>query len=190
MARRFFDLNIDVYVPGRWYLTEPTHLSGAELEDGWQFMQGRKAELREKLRVPLRRPGKSLNYTTAGAGQTPIVKEHVASVFRELAPDDVQILPVEVEGEDTPYYLLNVARELRCIDDAACEEVQLYGPEDGRPDRLGEYRAVSGLRIDKSKVGDARVFRLWGWHPPIIVDGDIKEALERVGLVGGLFDEV
>jgi len=46
------------------------------------------------------------------------------------------------------------------------------------------------LRIDKSKVGDARVFRLWGWHPPIIVDEEIKEALERTGIVGGLFDEV
>jgi hypothetical protein len=179
-----------VYVPGRWYLTEPRNLTGEEIEDSWQFMQGKTVELREKLHVPVRYPGKPLDYTTAGAGQLPIVNERVASVFRELAPDDVQLFPVEVEGEDKPYYLLNVAREIRCIDGAACEEVQRYTPEDGRPDRLGEYRAVSGLRIDKSKVGDARVFRLWGWHPPIIADEEIKEALERTGIVGGLFDEV
>ncbi|WP_307733026.1 imm11 family protein [Stigmatella ashevillensis] len=83
-----------------------------------------------------------------------------------------------------------MAREIQCIDDAACEEVQLWTPEDGRPDRVGQYHVVSGLRIDMSKVGHARVFRLWGYHPPIIVDGEIKEALERTGIVGGRFDEV
>ncbi|ADO75997.1 conserved uncharacterized protein [Stigmatella aurantiaca DW4/3-1] len=77
-----------------------------------------------------------------------------------------------------------------CIDDAACEEARLWTPEDGRPDRVGQYHAVSGLRIDASKVGDAHVFRRWGYHPPIIMDGEIKEALERTGIVGGRFDEV
>jgi hypothetical protein len=68
--------------------------------------------------------------------------------------------------------------------------VQIYTPEDGRPERVGEYRSVSGLRIDPSSVGDARVFRLWGWHLPIIVDEDIKEALEHAGIVGAVFKDV
>ena len=56
--------------------------------------------------------------------------------------------------------------------------------------RAGEYRSVSGLRIDTSKVGEARVFRLWGWSPPLIVEGQLKDALERTGIVGGRFDAV
>ncbi|RKH03764.1 hypothetical protein D7V97_26240 [Corallococcus sp. CA053C] len=190
MDRRFFRLGVDVYMSGRWYLTEPRNLAGEELKDGWQFMQGRRVELREKLKFPVRYAGKPLDYTTAGAGQIPVVNEKVASVFRDLALNDVQLFSVEVEGQEQPYSLLNVTREVRCIDDAACEEVQRYGPDDGRPERVGEYRAVSGLRIDKSKVGNARIFRLWGWHPPIIVDEEIKDALERTGIVGGQFDEV
>lgn len=190
MDRRFFRLGVDVYVSGRWYLTEPRNLAGEELGDGWQFMQGRRVELREKLRFPVRYAGKPLDYTTAGAGQIPVVNERVASVFRDLALDDVQLFPVEVEGQGLPYFLLNVVREIRCIDDAASEAAQRYQPEDGRPDRVGEYRSVSGLQIDKSQVGNARVFRLWGWHPKIIVDGEIKDALERTGIVGGRFDEV
>lgn len=190
MERRFFDLNIDVYVPGRWYLTEPRTLVGEEIDDSWQFMQGKTVELHEKLRVPVRYLGKPLDYTTAGAGQIPIINERVASVFRELAPNDVQIFPIEVEGQTEPYFLLNVAREIRCIDDASCEEVQYFTKDDVRADKAGQYRSVVGLRIDKSKVGDARVFRLWGYHIPIIVDGEIKEALERNGISGGKFDEV
>ncbi len=190
VKRRFFDLSIDVYVPGRWYLSEPTYLSGQEVDDIWEFIQGKPVTIHERLRIPIYRPGKPLDIEFAGAGQTPIVNARVAEVFRELAGEDIQLFPVTVEGEAEPYFLLNVARELRCIDDAACEEIRLWTPENGQPAKVGQYRVVAGLRIDPSKVGDTRVFRLWGYHLPIIVDGQLKEALERSGIVGGWFDEV
>ncbi|CAM4378335.1 hypothetical protein G4177_29585 [Corallococcus sp. ZKHCc1 1396] len=190
MARRFFDLKIDVEVPGRWYLADPTELSGEEIDDIWRFTDGRPVEVRERMRFPLFKPGSPTDIEFAGAGQTPVVSARVASVFREMAPDDVQLFQVEVEGEAEPYFVLNVMQTRRCIDDAACEEARLWTPEDGRPELVGGYHVVSGLRIDTSKVGDARVFRLWGWHPPIIVDEEIKSALERVGIVGGRFDAV
>lgn len=47
-----------------------------------------------------------------------------------------------------------------------------------------------GLRIDKSKVGSARVFRPWGWNVVLIVDEEIKDALEANGIFGGKFEEV
>lgn len=190
MERRLFSLDFDVYVPGRWYLREPTNLEGQEIADIWAFVDGRPVDAPGLLRVPFSRPGRPLDFDKTTVGGTPIVSTRVASVFREMAPGDVQLFPVEVERQTEPYYLLNVARTVRCIDDAACEEVQLFTEEDDEPDRLGEYRSVSGLRIDKAKVGDARVFRLWGYHIPIIVDGELKEALERAGITGGRFEEV
>jgi len=190
MERRFFGLDFDVYVPGRWYLAEPTSPAGQTVPNIWVFVEGRPVAPPELLRVPLSRPGRPLDFDKTTVGGTPIVGARVAYVFREMAPDDVQLFPVVVEGQREPYYLLNVARTVRCIDDAACEEVQRFTEEDGDPERLGEYRSVSGLRIDKSKVRDARVFRLWGYHIPIIVDEEIKAALEVNGVVGGKFEEV
>jgi hypothetical protein len=36
-------------------------------------------------------------------------------------------------------------------------------PSDGAvPERVGEYRSISGLRIDTSKIENARVFRPMG----------------------------
>ncbi|WP_164010920.1 imm11 family protein [Pyxidicoccus trucidator] len=190
MKRRYFRLAIDEYVKGRWYLDEPTDLAGQEIDDIWAFIQGRPVEAPGALRIPLARPGKPLAFDLTTAAMSPVVNTPVAAVFRELAPEDVQLFPVEVETQTEPYYLLNVARTVRCIDERACAEVQVYTAADGRPDRIGEYRAVSGLRIDTSKVGDERVFRPWGWPPPIIVAGELKEALERTGILGGRFDEV
>jgi hypothetical protein len=190
MERRFFTLDFDVYVQGRWYLAEPTNLAEQEVPDIWAFIYGRPIEAPGRLRVPLSRSGKPLDFDKTTVAGTPIISARVSSVFREMAPNDVQLFPVEVQGQAEPFFLLNVARTVRCIDDNACEEVQLYTPADGQLDRVGEYHSVSGLRIDKSKIGDAGVFRLWGWHPPIIVEGEIKEALERTGIVGGRFEEV
>jgi Immunity protein family (Imm11) len=188
--RRFFRLDFDVYVTGRWYLDEPTNPEGQEVFDIWAFTEGKPVDDPGPLHIPFSRPGRPLDFDKTTVAGTPIASAQVAAVFRELAPNDVQLFPVKVEGQSEPYYLLNAARTVRCIDDAACEEVQLYTPEDGYPERIGEYHSVSGLRIDKSKVGDARVFRPWGWQPALIVDGDVKEALERAGAVGARFDEV
>ncbi|GMU09632.1 imm11 family protein [Corallococcus caeni] len=188
--RRFFELDIDVYVPGRWYLREPTDLAGQTVPDIWAFVYGLPVMDPRPLRVPLSRPGQPLDFDKTTVAGTPIVSGRIASVFREMAPNDVQLFPVEDQGQVEPFYLLNVMRVIRCIDDVACEEARLWTPEDGRPDRVGEYHVVSGLRIDTSKVGDAAVFRPGGYLLPIILDEQIKAALEQSGIVGGQFVEV
>lgn len=189
-TRRFFELQIDAEVPGRWYMSEPTTMDGEEVGDVWAFTRGERISSPGQLRIPLLRSGDPLDFTTAGVGLTPILSPRTAAVFRELAPQDVQLFPVEVEGQREPYQLLVATQKIRCIDDEACREVRHFTLESGRPERVGEYRIVSGLRIDKSKVGDARVFKLWGWRPALIVDEEVKMALAQTGITGGYFDEV
>jgi hypothetical protein len=188
--QRYFALRQDVYVPGRWYLDEPVDPEGQELEDIWQFTEGRPLHVEPLLQVPLHRHGKSLDFSTTSMGATPIVHPKVAGVFEQLAPDDVQLFPVRVEGQAEPYSLLNVTKLVTCIDDSASDEVQYWQPEDGRPEKTGRYRSVLGLRIDKARVGDAKVFRTWGWTVALIVSEDLKDALERTGAIGMKFTEV
>jgi hypothetical protein len=47
--------------------------------------------------------------------------------------------------------------------------------------RVQFWKPVRGMRIDKSKLGDAKVFRTDGWDIALIVSDDIKDALERHG---------
>lgn len=190
MPMRYFELLDDVDFPGRWELGDPTDENGGELSNPWMFRKGEPLRVDERLKVPLDRPGKPLDFSTAGIGVTPVVHARMASILTQLAPDDVQLFPVKVASESEPYFLVNVVRTVRCIDDEASEEVRYWNPEDGRPEKVGKYRAVSGMRIDPTKVGDAKVFRPWGWTVALLVSEDIKEALECAGVTGVKFTEV
>ncbi|WP_309891881.1 imm11 family protein [Archangium sp.] len=79
---------------------------------------------------------------------------------------------------------------IRCIDDARCEEVLYWLPEDERPDEVGNYRNVSGLKVDPAKIGGAHIFRPWGWLVVLIVSERVKQALEDEGVTGIQFVEV
>ncbi|MBZ4416851.1 imm11 family protein [Myxococcus sp. RHSTA-1-4] len=188
---RYFDLMENLYIPGRWYLDTPVDGKGVD-SGSWLFMEGKPASVEEPLRVGLFRPGKALDYSCADAGAVPVVHPRVASVLTALAPGDIQTFPIQVEGQPEPYVLVNVARLVDCIDDQASEHVQRWIPEDenDQPERAGEYRNVVGMRIDKSRVGDAKIFRPWGWPVVLVVSEDIKDALERTGATGMKFTEV
>ncbi|WP_426746265.1 DUF1629 domain-containing protein [Myxococcus faecalis] len=190
MAKRFFDLSDDMELQGRWLLGDPTDSQGQEVDDPWQFTDGCPVQVEARLKIPIDHSGSPLDFSLAGVGVTPIVHKGVAHIFADLAPDDVQLFPVDVAGQSEPYFILVATRLIRCIDDNASTEVRYWKPEDGRPEKVGKYRAVSGMRIDPTKVGGAKVFRTWGWSIALIVSEDIKEALERAGVTGCHFKEV
>jgi hypothetical protein len=184
----YYDLLDDTRLPGRWQLGSPLDASGNDI-DPWQFKKGKALELGGEPRFPLDLPGRPLDFSWA-AFSIPIVNERFVRLFEQLRVEGVQFIPARVDDHSEPWYILNALRIIRCIDDARCEQVQYWKPEDNRPDKLGEYRAVYGMRIDPTKVGDAGIFRPWGWRVALIVSDDIKQAIETAGLCGSRFVEV
>lgn len=188
MPPRFFELHDDVSVPRRWHLKNPTGPNGREVDDPWQFTEGRPLQGQGRLTLPLEHAGSPLDFSEAGLG-IPVVHVRVASVLSELAPDDVQFLPVEIAGHPEQYVLLVATRLIRCIDEKA-SRIRRWTQEDGIPHKVGQYRSVRGLRIDKATVGGAKVLRPEGWPGSLIVSEEIKDALQRMGATGTRFDEV
>ncbi|HYO57045.1 imm11 family protein [Archangium sp.] len=185
---RYFELMDDRRAQSRWHLGAPVDEQGQEI-DFWRFKRGEVLELGCVPRFPIDVPGRSLDYCWA-AFSIPVVHGRVVQLFMRLEVRDVQFIPVHVEGQAGPYFILNALRIIRCIDDARCKRVEYWKPEDNRPDKLGEYRVVSGLRVDPAKVGDARIFRTWGWRVVLIISEDLKQALEQEGITGTRFVEV
>jgi hypothetical protein len=189
MPKRYFKLAVDMSVKARWSLGMLADLQGREVDDPWVFTDGRPLPDPGRLTLPVTNPGRAVDFSYGGIA-TPVVHPRVASVFAQLAPEDIQLFPVEIRGQPEPFLILVATKLLRCIDDKSCEEVQLWTSEDGRPEKVGQYRDVWGLRIDPSKVGDSKVFRTWGWHIALIVREEIRDALERMGATGAKFTEV
>ncbi len=187
MQQRFFELSDDVELPHRWHLAMPRDSQGLKVDDG-QFMRGLPVHIKERLRIPIEIAGKPLDFTEAGIS-IPVVHVRVASLFSELAPEDVQLIPVDVEGQPDQYLILVATRLIRCIDEQA-SRIRLWTHEDGLPDMVGQYASVRDMRIDKAKAGSARVFRCEGWTGTLIVSEEIHDALERMGATGTRFEEV
>ncbi|WP_375743487.1 imm11 family protein [Corallococcus interemptor] len=121
---------------------------------------------------------------------TPVIHVKLANVLLEHAANEVQLIPVTIPKHPDQYVILVATRLIRCIDEQASEGVRFWEPRHGKPERVGEYRSVDIVRIDKSKVGDAKIFRPWGLPVALIVSEDLKSALERTGATGMHFTEV
>jgi len=174
----------------QWLIETPEPASGGAFDEPWMFSDGRVLPEPGPIKALISHPGEKRTFVFAGVESTPTVNEAVANVFRTIAPTDVQIFPVLIEGESERYFVINVTKVVDCIDEARCQEVQHYAEDDPFPEYEGEYRWIYGLRIDPSKTEGAQVFRLMKFKTAFIVSEDIKNALERVGNLGVSFERV
>jgi hypothetical protein len=136
MPKRFFELSDDVNVPHRWDLDTPRDSHGQQVDDS-QFRLGMPVHIKERLRIPVEITGKPLDFTEEGI-MIPVVHVRVASIFAELAPGDVQLIPVDVEGQPDQYLILVAKRLIDCIDEKA-SRFDRWTPEEGVIHKLLRY---------------------------------------------------
>ncbi|HYO55171.1 imm11 family protein [Archangium sp.] len=185
---RYYDLMDDRKSITRWHLRSPVDEKGQEV-DPWQFDKGQWLESPGTVRFPVKPPGQALEFTLASFA-IPVVHARVVRLFERLGiQNEAQFIPVQVEGQSEPWFILNALSIIRCIDDARCAQVQYWKPEDNRPDKVGQYRAVHGMRIDPTKPGTAHIFRPWGWRVALVVSESLKDAMEKEGITGTRFVE-
>lgn len=186
---KYFNLGCDVYIRGRWYLKSPVDENGNDVIP-WQVMEGRPVTLGGPWSLSLMRQGHELDFTLTGL-HVAVVSQQFVDLFERLGiQDEVQFIPVRVDGHPEPCFVLNPLRIIKCIDESKCEEFALWGPEDGDPEMVGHYRSIHGLRIDPTGVGNVHIFRPWGWQIAMIVSERVKLAMEEEDLVGPVFTEV
>ncbi|WP_199733916.1 MULTISPECIES: DUF1629 domain-containing protein [unclassified Corallococcus] len=188
MERQFYWVEMDD-VP-QWLIDTPTRDAGGAFEEPWMFADGRVLSDPGPLKAQISHPGISRAFVFSVIEKAPIVSEAVATIFRTLAPGDVQIFPVSIEGEADPFFVVNATKVIDCIDEARCREVHHYDENDPSPDYPGEYNWIYGLRIDPANTEGAHVFRPKRFKTAFIVSEEVKNALEQVGNLGVSFERV
>lgn len=186
---RYFRLMDDVHIPERWHVKGPLDEQDRQIIP-WRLMKGMTLSVEKPLLVLLECQGRALDFSLTGLN-IPVVSGRFVSVCERLGiQNEVQFIPARVEEHSEPYFVLNPLRIIRCIDVARCEEVTYWEPRHGEPERVGHYRNVVGMKVDPEKIGDANLFRPWGWQGILLVSERFKLALEQERLSGPSFMEV
>ncbi|KFA93231.1 imm11 family protein [Archangium violaceum] len=187
--QRYFELWDKMNVPGRWVLYQKDIDEYGNRVEPWLFDKGRLVQLEGRPVLGIAHPGRALDFSLTELA-TPVVTGRVVSLFERLdLGEEVQFIPAQVEGQSEPFFILNALHVIRCIDDARCEHVSYWTPEDGEPELVGKYQNVRGLKVDPARMGNVRICRPWGWTGALIVTERIKLAMESAEITGTRFRE-
>jgi hypothetical protein len=183
-AANYFRVLADPSAIDRWFIDEPRTADGTAIDER-DFILG-KAYLGptpHSLRVG--QAGKELRFNFGGFDM-PVVSNCVASVMQSIAHERVECFPVRIDGALGQYTILNVACRQDCLDECR-SRVMKWTPQDTRPERIGQYRMVTELFVDRSRTAGSDIFRIAGWEIALIVSDVVKHALERIDDLGARF---
>ena len=179
-----------IELPDRWYLGPPASTDPHESFYGEEFAMGIHQTVAGRLTVNVDYDGIPLDFTFAALGM-PVVNSNTANVFRQLAPNDMQLIPIIVEGRLEEYFIANALRSVDCIDYQRTEVQFWENAPETPPEKVGKPEMIVGLHIKESSIPrDIEVFRLQDWIPPLIVSERIKKALEVRRTTGIKFAKV
>jgi hypothetical protein len=177
----------DPYMRERWFPDEPLAEDGSVI-DAREFTQGRRYSGPNPVLIPLAiKKGLRPEFTFA-AFDMPVVSERVGKVLEAHCPHEIQRIPVRIDTL-SGYEILNITVTISCINENL-SVVTKWKCEDGRPEKVGEYRMISELMIDPSFVREVEIFRIKGWEIALIVSEKVKQTLEKLPNIGVIFQVV
>lgn len=174
----YYDLFDDMSSSSRWYLDSVTGASGQWL--GVALSSATRFEGPTPLKIDVYRPGPPLELTIAD--DELVVNERVARILEGVASADIQLLPAVVSGHPEPYFVVNMLYEPDCIDEQRTGDARRYTAEDGRPDRIGQFKCATNMKIDPARTGGHDIFRPWGWAVVIVVSAKVADALRAANV--------
>ncbi|HYV47416.1 MAG TPA: hypothetical protein VFA20_21300 [Myxococcaceae bacterium] len=163
----------------RWYLAGPYGPEGQWLNEALTI--GRTYEGPTPLTCRVHHSGPQLELTVT-EDIVPVVNERVAEIFARYAGKDAQLIPARASESDANLWAVNVLPICDCIDEARSAGIRRYTPEDGEPDRVGQYKAVYGYRIDPARAGAHTILRPKGYEVVVVVNEDLALALQHANV--------
>jgi len=182
--QRYYDLWDDMLIPGRWVLGDVQ--KNGEWVDPSQFTSGTPANVGGPLTVETLKPGRPLDFSITHS-KVPVVSQRGADLLVSICGPQAQLISVSVQDHAEPYFIANATRTADCIDEQRSEGVCIWTAEDGRPDRIGDYRPFEKLRIDPERTADLDYFYPARYTVALIVSERLKRAMEDAKLIGPKF---
>jgi hypothetical protein len=80
-----------------------------------------------------------------------------------------------------------VATTIKCVDEKE-SDIMWWTEADERPDKIGQYRMITKLKIVPDLVQESQMFRVEGWEIALVISETVKVALEKRGVAGIRFE--
>ena len=177
----YYQVIDDPSLSRRWFLKSPTDATGQPVNPE-SFRVARHFNAPTPLTISVRRDGEPVDWTFADFDM-PVVGENVGTVLKEIAGETITLFPARVVGFNGAFCVFNALVCRKCIDEARSEFIK-WLPEDGRADKVGQYRQVTKLRIQREAVQGLDIFRIDGWRIALIVSDLVKASIKELGASG------
>lgn len=183
----YYSIRFDETDKDQWFLDAPRDQTGTQLDPRW-FTAGEPVQAPAGLTVPVNEPGHPLDVSFASFDMI-VTSRRVADVIEQIAPEDIQRIPVTVESTDGHFEILNVVATVDCIDGE--RTIGDVWPQAGpRPEKAGQWRMIVELRLDPGRVTSHHIFRVRGWEIAVVVSARLRDELERIRATGLVYDKV
>ena len=183
----YYKINLDSAVE-MWELAEPVTALGTPVDESL-FLRAQKYMGSQPLVLRIEECGQPVSFYLS-AFHMPVVERRFAERLDELCSGEAQLVAVTVPTAEREYVILNVLQERQCVDEQKTTEVGRWTMEDGIPELVGKYHALTGLRVDARNIGDAQIFRIKDFPVALIVSERVKDAWEEMGISGVKFQPV
>lgn len=180
---KYFKLNDDVNVPGRWYLGEVYEV------DNWQLLSSLPPQ-HSGYSLELVRDGSEMDFTFSEIYGLPIVSRRAKDVLDDI--DGLAFIPVEVKGKkcSSSYFVLVIEKTIECVDEVRSEFEMFEKDDPVRPDLAGSFSGFFCLKVDSNKIMGEDFFRIKRHEISVIVSQRVKNRLESIGATGMYFSDV
>ena len=183
----FAEIEYDQADNRKWHLSVPHVLPDGSWKDVWAYSRCERISPVMPLDVSVKKIGRPVDYNFASFN-IPIVSARLGQIIDEIAPLDIQRIPVNMSAVGE-WEVLNVLHKVDCLDrrrsiiqyfpsDPADPEVIQY------PHRAGKPRGVVKLVIDPQRVHDRHIFRIQDWTVVVIISNVLKQSFESAGVTG------
>ena len=183
---KYYRLTQSFNESARWFLGSPT-LEG-EAIDPRSFTEARATDMNKQLIIPLRKEGPRLEITLADYDMPVFSKRAVEAIY-DIVENSIDLVPAKVGNSDDLMFVVNVTKLIDCVDEEK-SEFSRWREGDGLPHKIGQYKSIFVLIIDKSVVRGNDIFRVKGWEVALIVSEKIVSRLTSIGVKGVNFIEV
>jgi hypothetical protein len=176
-AMKYFDLNDDIYFPNRWYLGD---FSGV---DNWKLAKSVPDKI-DSLTLEMEQEGEEMDFTFTEAYRVPVVSSKIKLLLRDIK--EVYFVPVTVNGKHcvSEYFAMIVPETVDCVDEKRSEFQKFQDDDPVRPDKSGEYRGFTRLRLDEKRTLGKDVFRLKNYDIAIVISEKVKDRLMAANVTG------